>query len=71
MANLHVRVVVEHSPAHYEILGLMLESDCPPSLRIAGHDVTFYRSQSTPRWVLYKQAVKGWGERKTLDPRQQ
>lgn len=60
---LQVRVVIEHAPTFYEILGLMPESDCPPILQVQGHDTTFYRARSTPRWVLYRAAVKGHGER--------
>jgi hypothetical protein len=74
MAATVVRVVVEHSPAFYEILGVMLESDCPSVLQVRGTDTTVYRGQSTPRWVLYRAAVTGHGERHsgggrhTLDP---
>ncbi len=76
MATVGVRVVVEHSPAFYEILGVMVDTDCPPTLQVRGYDTTFYRCQSTPRWVLYRAAVKGHGERNsgggrhTLDPAQ-
>jgi hypothetical protein len=68
--SLALRVVVEHIPnQQYAILGLATDAECLPVLQVGG--ITFYRAQSTPRWVLYKRAIAGWGERKTLDPRQQ
>lgn len=63
MAATTLRVVVEHAPTFYEILGVVAATDCPVVLQIPGHDTTFYRAQSTPRWVLYKAAVRGHGER--------
>jgi hypothetical protein len=68
--NPQVRVVVEHSPSLYTLLGLMLLTDCPPVLQVRGHDSTFYRVESNDRWVLYRAAITGWGETKTLDSRQ-
>lgn len=62
LPQMHVRVVVEHSPTFYEVLGLMAPADCPAVLEIPGYGTTFYRTASTPRWVLYKKAIQGHGE---------
>jgi hypothetical protein len=63
-----VRVVVEHSPSFYEILGLKLLAECLPQLAVDG--TTFCRVQSTPRWVLYRAAIQGHGDR-SFHPDQQ
>lgn len=57
-----VRVVVQHSPHLFAILGLHDLDACPSVLQFPDSERTFYRAQSTPRWVLYKPAVQGHGE---------
>lgn len=66
-----VRVVIEHHPKLYAILGLSEEDKCPKTLGIDGR--TFYRAKSTGRWVLYRGAVSGHGDYsgKTFSPAQQ
>ena len=58
---------IESSTA-IRMLGLAVEAECLPILTVGG--LTFYRAQSTPRWVLYKRAIEGWGETKPLHPAQ-
>lgn len=57
-----VRVVVQHTPHLYAMLGLHDLDACPSTLQFDDSERTFYRAQSTPRWVLYKPAVQGHGE---------
>lgn len=59
--SLQIRVIIEHIPdRQYALLGLATEAECLPVLEVGG--ITFYRAQSTPRWVLYKRALSGHGE---------
>lgn len=55
-----VRVVVQHDPNLFAILGIEEDANCPREISVEGH--TFYRAASTPRWVLYKPALRGWGQ---------
>ena len=54
-----VRVVVEHTPELFAILGLCKLDECLPMLIL--QDRAFYRARSTPHWVLYKATISGWG----------
>jgi len=63
-----IRMVLESSPSLYYIVGLCEDAEALASFQYDG--ATYYRSRSTPRWVLYKAAISGWGELKVLDPRQ-
>jgi len=54
-----LRVVVEHSPELFVILGLCREDEAPPEMFVRGR--TYYRARSTPRWVLYRAALSGGG----------
>lgn len=55
------RVVVEHSPALLEIIGLGTDAETG-AISFERGGTTYYRARSTDRWVLFKQAVKGHGE---------
>lgn len=55
------RVVVKHSPSLFEIAGLGTDAETAAQ-SFTRNDVTYYRAQSTPRWVLFRRAVKGHGE---------
>lgn len=65
-----VRVVIEHGPNLFAILGLAEEKKCAREIGIEGR--TFYRTKSTDRWVLYRGAVSGHGDYsgKTFSPAQ-
>ena len=54
-----VRIVAEHSPSRFAILGLCREDEAPPEMFVNG--TTYYRAKSTPRWILYRAAISGWG----------
>lgn len=53
-----IRVVVEHTPALFAILGLY-DDNLPQTLTIDGQ--TFYRAETHDHYVLYKAALSGWG----------
>ena len=55
-----VRVMAQHSPTLFGLLGLWPLSQCAPVLVVG--DRSYYRSASTPRWVLYKRSVRGHGQ---------
>lgn len=55
------RVVVELSPTLLELAGLGTDAETA-ALSFERQGVTYYRAQSTDRWVLFKRAVKGHGE---------
>jgi len=60
-----IRVVVEHHPDLFSILGYVDEAQLNSSLSLVGRDGvphTYYRSRSTTRWVLYRAAITGHGE---------
>lgn len=55
-----LRVVIEHAENYFAILGLVEEKECLPTLVL--QERTFYRVKSTPRWVLYRGAISGYGD---------
>lgn len=62
------RVMIQHSPSLFS-LGTWMDAEDPPiEFEYANH--RYFKSKMTPRWVLYKRAVKGHGE-SMFDPRQQ
>ena len=66
-----LRVVVEHTPQLFAILGLHDETACEPTLTLLdadGRPHTYYRTRSTPRWVLYRAAVSSIGAGQPGDP---
>jgi hypothetical protein len=69
--DLMIRIVVQYTPALYAILGFADSVEtCPTTLTV--HDLPFYRTRSTDRWVLYRQAVQGSGKAGgDFDPAQQ
>jgi hypothetical protein len=68
-----LRVVVRHAPNLYAIVGLAEDADCPQTLAQTASDGsphTFFRVHSTPRWVLYHEAMADGGGH-TFDKAQQ
>lgn len=63
-----IRIVVQHSPTLFAILGLIDEASLMPELIAYGQ--TFYRSETHDHYVLYKAALTGWGEAPNLHPQQ-
>ena len=67
-----VRVIVEHAPNLFAIIGLHDEAECAQMLTMVDAEKiphTYYRARSTPRWVLYRAAVSGWGAGQPGDTR--
>lgn len=62
------RVVFDHGHGLYGLIGMVPVADLKPTL--VRHDVTYYLAERKHTHVVYKAAVQGWGETKTLDPRQ-
>jgi hypothetical protein len=73
--------MTEDTPEFYRLVGVYPEEQCEAILQLADKDGvphTYYRARSTPRWVLYRRALSGWGAaapdptdpRATFDPRQ-
>ncbi len=58
-----IRLVFEHSPELYSMCGHDEAIDGPIPQTCTVNGDTFYRVESTPRWILFRQAVKGHGER--------
>lgn len=56
-----IRVVAQHSPALFAILGVFPESETTlaPTIKIDGQ--TYYRTETHHHYVLYKAALSGWG----------
>jgi len=53
----NVRVIVQHTPRVYALLGLWNETACWPSLRFESNEGVwedYDRVTATPRWVLYR-----------------
>lgn len=73
-----IRVVAQHAPNLYAILGLFPNDAETLAPTIAINGLTYYRAESHDRWVLYKAALSGWGAaapnptdtRPTFDARQ-
>lgn len=55
-----IRVVLQYSPTLFGIAGLYDDAACHQTVHENGQ--TFYRARSTPRWILYRHTVKGWGQ---------
>lgn len=53
------RVVAQHSPSLFAILGLFPEEQLTSTINLDG--LTYYRAQSKHHYVLYKAAISGWG----------
>ena len=65
-----VRVVAQHAPNLFAIVGLFDPDGLPSSTEFDGE--TYYRAESHDHWILYKRAVTGWGKTGlTPDARQQ
>lgn len=60
-----IRVVAQHSPSLFAILGLAEEHELPPQMKVEGHDTTYYRAETHDHYVLYKAAISGWERRRT------
>lgn len=59
-----VRVVAEHEPNLYGMLGFYPEPLCDKTMQLTGPDGvphTYYRAKSTRTYVLYKAALTGGG----------
>lgn len=73
-----VRVVAQHAPNLYAILGVFPANaeTLAPTIALDGR--TYYRAETHDHWVLYKAALSGWGAaapnpndpRPTFDARQ-
>lgn len=70
MGAAQIRVVLQHSPTLYEIVGLFDAETTKPTLTYGDEKRTYYHTQSTDRWQLYVAAVTGHGAA-AFDPRQQ
>lgn len=56
-----IRVVAQHSPNVYAIVGLFDEENLTPTVQLEG--VTYYRAETHVHFVLYKAAISGWGSK--------
>ena len=69
-----IRVVAEHTPTMFAILGLTQEADCLPTYELTdtdGSPATYYRALTKPGfYVLYKRALQGWMVGFDFDTRQ-
>lgn len=54
-----IRVVAQHAPNLFAILGFIEPDECPIELTV--NDLTYYKAERHERWVLYKAALSGWG----------
>lgn len=54
-----IRVVAQHSPSLFVILGLAELAECP--LTMVVQDRTYYKAESYDHYVLYKAAISGHG----------
>lgn len=56
-----IRVVAQHSPTLFEILGVFPGADdtLVPAIEIDGE--TYYKSDVKNHYALYKRALSGWG----------
>jgi hypothetical protein len=72
-----IRVVAQHAPNLFGLLGLMNSEECPSVIVVEGRG-TYYRAETHDHYILYKAALSGWGAaapnpedaRPVFDPRQ-
>lgn len=58
------RVIAEHAPNLFAIIGFYDGDDPPLTMTIQdvdGNPATYYRVRSTPRWIVYRRAITGSG----------
>lgn len=65
-----IRVVVQHSPSLYAILGAYPVDSEFLTLTLKMDGQTFYRAETHDTYVLYRAALSGWGAGGTFDSRQ-
>lgn len=54
-----IRVVAQHAPNLFAILGLFRETELTPTIALGTR--TYYRAESKVHYVLYRAAISGHG----------